>query len=180
MIIVMGLPGAGKSTVLSAATKSDYKTVNYGDLMFEIAKKTAGITDRDSIRKLDWTVQKKVQAEVGHALSEMSGKIILDTHCSIATPKGYLPGLPYSLLSQLKIDGFVLITAPVEEINARRQNDITRIRDEESLESLAEHDEMNRALLATYACLAGAPACIILNKNGKLNEAQEKFLSLLK
>ena len=40
MIIVMGLPGAGKSTVLAAAAKTDYKLVNYGDLMFDIASKT--------------------------------------------------------------------------------------------------------------------------------------------
>jgi len=179
MIIVMGLPGAGKSTVLSAASKTDYKIVNYGDMMFEIAAKEKLITHRDELRKLSPVEQKRVQAAVGKALSEMRGKVILDTHCSIATPKGFLPGLPYPLLSRLKVDYLVLVTAPIEEILGRRKSDATRVRDAESHESLAEHDAMNRSLLAAYSCLSGAPAAIITNRNGGLSAAQEKLLSIL-
>lgn len=180
MIIVMGLPGAGKSTVLSAAKDSGYKAVNYGDLMFGIAQKEAGISNRDELRKLPAATQKKVQAAVGTALSKMKGKMILDTHCSVSTPKGYLPGLPQSLLSKLDVDHLVLITAPVDEILARRMSDKTRVRDAESHESLSEHDSHNRSLLAAYSCLTGAPCMIIVNRNGALEEAQQKLLSILK
>ena len=179
MKIVMGLPGAGKSTVLSAAKEKGHRIVNYGDLMFDIASKSVGIKHRDELRKLPPATQKKVQAEVGMALSKMKEDFILDTHCSIATKKGYLPGLPYSLLSKLDVSGLVLITAPVEEIMARREGDKTRVRDAESFESLSEHDAMNRALLAAYACLTGAPAVIIQNRQGRLAEAQAQFLSIL-
>lgn len=179
MIIVMGLPGAGKSTVLSAAQKTDYKLVNYGDLMFEIAEKELHIKHRDELRKLDPLQQKKVQAAVGKALAGMNGKVILDTHCSIATKKGYLPGLPYSLLSGLKVEYLVLVTAPIGEILGRRKSDATRVRDAESPESLSEHDSMNRSFLAAYSCLAGAPAVVISNGNGGLAAAQEKLLSIL-
>ena len=179
MIIVMGLPGAGKSTVLSASSKTGYKTVNYGDLMFEIASKEKIISHRDELRKLDPSQQKRVQAAVGRALAEMKGKVILDTHCSISTKKGYLPGLPYSLLSGLKVEYLVLISAPIEEILARRKKDATRVRDAESPESLAEHDSINRSFLAAYSCLAGAPAVIIMNRDGGLASAQEKLLSIL-
>jgi len=179
MIIVMGLPGAGKSTVLSVAASTAYKMVNYGDLMFEIASKEFGIKHRDELRKLDPATQKKVQAAVGKALALMHGKIILDTHCSIATPKGYLPGLPNSLLSGLKVDYLVLITAPIDEILASRSSDKTRVRDAESPESLSEHDSMNRSFLAAYSSLSGAPAMIILNRNGGLETAQKRLLQLL-
>lgn len=179
MIIVMGLPGAGKSTVLSAAQKTDYKLVNYGDLMFEIASREFGVVHRDELRKMSPETQKKVQAEVGKALSAMKGKIILDTHCSISTPKGYLPGLPYALLPGLRVDYLVLITAPIEEIMGRRKSDNTRARDSESSESASEHDSMNRAYLAAASCLTGAPAMIISNRNGKLELAQQRLLSLL-
>jgi len=37
MIIAMGLPGAGKTTVLKSL-KTDYEIHNFGDLMFEIEK----------------------------------------------------------------------------------------------------------------------------------------------
>jgi adenylate kinase len=177
MIIVMGLPGAGKSTVLSAAS-SKYKIINYGDLMFEIAKRF-GVVHRDEIRKLSPSVQKEIQAEVGKTLANMTEKFILDTHCSISTPKGYLPGLPFSILSNLKVEYLVLITAPPEEIIQRRNVDTTRVRDKEDIDSLLEHDSMNRSFLATYSCITGAPAVIIVNRNGKLKEAQEKLLSLL-
>jgi adenylate kinase len=180
MIIVMGLPGAGKSTVLSVASGTAYKIANYGDLMLEIAKKEAGIKHRDELRKMGTETQKKVQSAVGKALSEMGGKVILDTHCSIATPGGYLPGLPYSLLSKLKVECLVLITAPIDEIMGRRSQDNSRVRDAQSADSLSEHDSHNRSLLSAYSCLTGAPAVIISNRNGALSEAQQKLLQLLK
>ncbi|MEM4348129.1 MAG: adenylate kinase [Candidatus Anstonellaceae archaeon] len=178
MIVVMGLPGAGKSTVLSATPK-DYKIINYGDLMFEIAQKRYMVSDRDQIRKLDPKKQAVIQSLVGKKLAKMKGKIILDTHCSIATPKGYLPGLPFRLLSKLKVELLILITAPFEEIIIRRQADASRTRDSQTVDSLAEHDSVNRALLAAYSCLTGAPCAIISNRQGKLEEAQQKFLLLL-
>ena len=179
MIIVMGLPGAGKSTMLSAAAKTGYKIVNYGDLMFEIASKEGFVKHRDELRKMGTATQKKVQSAVGDALSKMNGKIILDTHCSISTQSGYLPGLPQSLLSKLNVDRLVLINAPPEEILARRSSDATRVRDSETAESITEHDFVNRALLAAYSSISGAPSIIISNRQGKLEEAQKKLLSLL-
>ncbi|MCX8197146.1 MAG: adenylate kinase [Candidatus Micrarchaeota archaeon] len=178
MIIVMGLPGAGKSSVLSAVPK-DYKLVNYGDIMFSIAKKKYKIENRDQIRKLDPAKQKAIQAQVGRMLSKMKGKVILDTHCSIATPKGYLPGLPFSLLSKLKVELLVLISAPVDEIIARRQNDPTRARDAQTPQSLEEHDWFNKAFLASYSSFTGAPCIVIFNRQGRLQEAQQRLLSLL-
>ena len=179
MKIVMGLPGAGKSTVLAAAAEKGIRIINYGDLMFDIASRTVGIKHRDELRKLPPATQKKVQAEAGIALSKMKADFILDTHCSIATKKGYLPGLPCQLLTKLHVDGLILITAPVAEIMERRSSDKTRVRDSESFESLSGHDEMNKALLAAYACITGAPAAIIQNRQGKLEAAQKEFLSLL-
>lgn len=181
MFIVMGLPGVGKSTVLSVVPeKTDFRIVNYGTLMFEIAKKKFGISQRDELRKLDGAKQKEVQAEVGDALAEIKGRAILDTHCSIATPGGYLTGLPDPILEKLKVDALIYITAPVSEIIARRQSDPTRVRDSESGQSLQAHDSHNRELLLHYSKKSGAPAEIIYNHEGKLAEAQEKLLSILK
>ncbi|MDD5023270.1 MAG: AAA family ATPase, partial [Candidatus ainarchaeum sp.] len=106
MIIVMGLPGAGKTTVLQGAQekKPEYKILNYGTLMLEIASEKFGVKDRDKIRTLSPDEQKEIQALVGKKLSKYSekDKIILDTHCSVLNPEKefYLPGLPYSLLKE--------------------------------------------------------------------------------
>lgn len=180
MIIVMGLPGVGKSTVLSAANgRADWRIVNYGDLMFEIAKRKFGLAHRDSLRKLEQEKQKEVQSEVGDELSKMQGKLILDTHCSIATPDGFLVGLPDSILEKLKVERLVYITAPVSEVVARRSSDGTRVRDSESAESLQAHDDYNRELLLHYSAKTGASVEIIYNYQGKLQEAQSRLLSFL-
>ncbi|MBD3398537.1 adenylate kinase [Candidatus Micrarchaeota archaeon] len=179
MIIVMGLPGAGKSTVMKGVS-ADVKMLNYGTLMFEIAKEKFGISNRDKIRKLPVGQQKEVQAAVAEKLSSESGKVVLDTHCSIKTSKGYFPGLPFELLSKLDVEALVLITAKPEEVFARRQNDPTRDRkDDVKLEDVQEHDDMNRALLAAYAAHRGCPAKIIYNAQGKMEEASAQLQAIL-
>ncbi|MFA5412408.1 MAG: adenylate kinase [Candidatus Micrarchaeia archaeon] len=179
MIIVMGLPGAGKSSVLAGAEGTGYAFLNYGTLMFEIAKEEFGLGHRDEMRKLPVAKQKKVQEAVANRLSREKGKVILDTHCSIRTPRGYLPGLPFSLLEKLHVDSLVLITATPEEIMGRRNSDGTRVRDPEPIESVREHDMINKALLAAYAAHRGCPARIIYNHDGKLEDAVRQLRELL-
>lgn len=176
MIIVMGLPGAGKTTVLKGL-KTDYKIKNMGDLMFEVEKEKYGIKNRDEMRTIPVEKQKEVQKEVYENLSTESGKFILDTHCSVNTPQGYYPGLPFEYLRLLKVDALVLITAIPEEVAARRANDSTRKRDSDDI---ALHDQMNKSFLAAYSAFTGAPAVVIVNKQGKVEEAVAKLQSVLK
>ena len=179
MTIVLGVPGAGKSTVLAALKgKQGATLVNYGDLMFDIASKKKYVSHRDDLRKLPPATQKKVQSEVGDALARMEGNVVLDTHCSIATPKGYLPGLPFFLLGKLNVGQLVLITAPIKDIMARRCADKTRARDAESEESLRQHHDINMALLASYAAFCGAPAKVIVNSQGNVEDAKKELLAL--
>ena len=179
MMIVMGLPGAGKSTVLSVAREANWTVLNYGDLMMEAAR-GKGIVDRDSLRKQPAEFQKKIQGLVGAKLAkEKRHNIILDTHCSISTSGGYLPGLPFAFLQKWQVERLVLLTAPIDDVLGRRKNDTSRVRDAEPPEALAEHDQMNRAYLAAYSALTGAPAIILVNADGKLAEVQERFRSLL-
>ncbi|MBU1681268.1 adenylate kinase [Candidatus Micrarchaeota archaeon] len=175
MIIAMGLPGAGKTTVLKNV-KSDYVLVNYGDLMFEIEQEHFGIKDRDDMRKLPIEKQKQAQKMVYERLAKMDGKVILDTLCSVNTPSGFFPGLPLDYLKMLKVDSLVLITADVEEVAKRRAEDPTRKRDSDDV---TLHDNMNRAFLAAYSAATGAPAVIIFNRQGKLEEAVAQFEKIL-
>ncbi|MFN7990554.1 MAG: adenylate kinase [Candidatus Micrarchaeia archaeon] len=176
MIIAMGVPGAGKTTVLKGL-KTDYRIVNYGDLMLEIEKKEFGIKDRDDMRKLPIEKQKLAQRLVAEALAKMDGKVILDTHCSVATPRGYYPGLPFEFLKLWNVEALVYITADVKEISQRRSNDPTRSRDSDDIEL---HDQMNKAYLASYSAFCGAPAVILFNNQGKLEDTIAKVEKLLK
>jgi adenylate kinase len=179
MIIVMGVPGAGKSSVLAAAEGTGWKILNYGTLMFEIAKEKFGISHRDEMRTLPVEKQKEAQKEAALRLSSESGKTLLDTHCSIKTPRGYLPGPPFSLLEKLPVEAVILITATPEEIAGRRKSDQTRTRDAEPMESLREHDLMNKAFLAAYAAHRGCPARIIYNHDGRLEDAAAQLRQML-
>ena len=52
-IIIAGIPGAGKTTVIGKAREEvSVKFVNYGDLMFEAARSRGDVTNRDEIRSL--------------------------------------------------------------------------------------------------------------------------------
>jgi adenylate kinase len=176
MIIALGVPGAGKTTVLKSL-RTDYKIVNYGDLMLEIEKREFGIKDRDEMRKLPIGKQKLAQKLVAEALAKMEGKVILDTHCSVATPSGYYPGLPFEFLGMWKVEALVYVTAHPDDIAKRRANDPTRVRD---VDDIALHDEMNKSFLAAYSAFSGAPAVVLYNDQGKLEETVAKFSSLLK
>jgi adenylate kinase len=180
MIIVMGLPGAGKSTVLQVAKEAGWTVVNYGDMMMEIANEKYGVTDRDQLRKLPDIKQKTVQELVASKLAQGGHeKFILDTHCSINTQGGYLPGLPFAYLPQWHVKRLVLVTAPVKDILGRRGKDRTRVRDDQTADGLVEHEQINRSYLAAYSVLTGAPAAIIHNEDGKLQETHQKFKALL-
>lgn len=179
MIIVMGVPGAGKTTVLQGL-KGNVRVLNYGTLMFEVAKDRYGLANRDEIRTLPVEKQRIVQKEVAEKLSHEKGMVVLDTHCSVKTPKGYLPGLPFELLAKLDVDAVVLITAKPEDIFKRRQNDPTRVRgDDVTLESLKEHDFINKAFLAVYAAHRGCPAKIIYNREGEAENASAELQKII-
>jgi adenylate kinase len=182
MIIVMGLPGAGKTTVLNGAVSgfADWKVVNYGDIMFEMAKKDTLANERDEMRKLPLKKQRRIQDEAADKLSKMDGRLILDTHCSVHTPTGYMPGLPFEQLRKLKVEYLVFISAPAKDILGRRQRDTTRKRDAVSIEDIERDISVNIAYLCTYSALSGAAASIIMNADGKLDYAVSRLRDIIK
>jgi adenylate kinase len=97
----------------------------------------------------------------------------VDTHCTIKTPKGFMPGLPRWVLEDLQPDQFILIEADGDEILMRRVSDVTRSRDTERLEAINLHQKMNRAAAMSYAVYTGATVKIIPNHNQGLDEAVE-------
>ena len=52
-MVVTGVPGVGKTSVMEGvAQEKSLKIVNYGTVMFEVAKEQGLVADRDDIRKL--------------------------------------------------------------------------------------------------------------------------------
>jgi len=188
LVVVTGIPGVGKSTVIAGALEKlkaeglVYELVNYGDVMLEMMGEQMGITDRDEMRKVPFEPYREIQRAAAERIAEMAElkPVLLDTHCSVKKPEGYLPGLPRWALESLKPESIVLIEAEPEEVVARRTKDVSRRRDEELLAEVAEHQQLNRAIAMAYAALVGATVKIVKNRNGKLNEAIEDMVDALR
>jgi len=174
-VIVTGVPGVGKSSVMEGVAKAQrLPIVNYGSVMFEQAKAAGLAASRDDMRKLPADVQREVQAEAGRRIGAMADAII-DTHCLIKTAEGYLPGIPMGVLSLIAPQVVVLVEAPPGEIHGRRAKDASRSRDDDSVASIEEHQQMNRAAAAAMGVISGATVKVVPNLDGGLEEAVRRF-----
>ena len=183
LVVLTGIPGSGSTTILNRALKEvDYLHLNYGDIMTEIAVEKGRVENRDELRKLPADTQKELQKEAGiriKAKSE-SDNVIVDTHCTISTPAGFLPGLPKWVLEGLNPDIFILVEAYPDEIMVRRLSDETRQRDAQKASEIQLHQEMNRAASMAYATLTGATVKIINNHDNHLDSTVRKLVEVLK
>ncbi len=179
-IVVAGVPGVGKTTVLEEASrKLGIPIVVFGTVMFEIAKERGLVKHRDEIRKLPSEVQREIQEEAASRIREM-GEVIVDTHMLIRTPAGFLPGLPFTVLQKLSPKKIILIEADPEEIASRRSKDKSRERDVESVEEIRMHQELNRVAAICYGILSGAFVGVVRNEEGKVSEAANKLVELVR
>ena len=183
--IVVSIPGVGKTTVITRAADIlnengvDAKVVVFGTIMFEEAQKL-GINHRDELRKMPVEDQKKLQDMAAHRIAHMTAKVVMiDTHLFISTKQGYYPGLPVSLLNILKPTNFVMIAAEPKEILARRLNDKTRDRDIKNEGDIKDELEISQIMVASCSILTGAPFTIVMNSDGKLDEAALQIVNAL-
>ena len=182
LVVLTGIPGSGSTTLLGKALeKVDYVHLNYGDIMTEIAIEEKIVEDRDSLRKLPAETQKEIQAKAAKRIKERSESenVIVDTHCTINTPAGFLPGLPNWVLEQLQPDLFILIEAYPDEIIYRRLNDDSRERDVQKAKDIQLHQEMNRAASMAYATLTGATVKILSNHDNHIDSSVRKLIDAL-
>jgi adenylate kinase len=171
IIVVTGIPGVGKTTVMQKAAEGlNIKFVTFGTVMIDIAKELKLVKDRDEMRNLTLDQQKQLQIKTAEKVGKMRN-VILDTHCTVKTPKGYMPGLPEWVLRKLNPTAIVIVEADPQEIFDRRAKDMTRNRDPDSVEKIAEHQMINRAAAMSYATLTGATVKIVFNHDNALHAA---------
>ena len=171
VVVVTGIPGVGKTTVMKEAAEGiDIQFVTFGTVMADIAIEMNLVKDRDDMRKLTLERQKELQIKTAEKVAKMDN-VIVDTHCMVKTPKGYMPGLPEWVIKKLNPTAIVVVEADPEEIYNRRSKDITRNRDPDSKEKIAEHQQMNRAAAMAYATLSGATVKIVFNHDNAIEDA---------
>lgn len=191
--VVVGIPGVGKSTVLSIAirilSEKGYtvKLVNFGDYMLSYLKKLGETDVRDQIRRLRLTTQLEAQEAAAkairrdlEALSEDRSIGIIDTHAVIRTGLGYWPGLPLAVLRELKPSVIVVIEASPEEILERQRRDVSRYRkDLMSKELVEELLQINRYYAIASSVISGAALRFIRNSEGLAERAAEEFVKVV-
>jgi adenylate kinase len=184
-IILVGIPGVGKTTLLTTMVEilKDHKknvvVINYGSLMFDVAKKN-GLTDRDQLRKLSVSEQQRLQKLAAEQISKHGEEvIIIDTHAFINSPEGYYPGLPEHVLKIIKPDNFVSVSAKPEEIYNRRMKDDTRNRDKITLANIKKELDVQSGMISACAVITGSPVRLVLNGEGKIDEAADKIIKAI-
>jgi adenylate kinase len=151
--------------------------------MVELSRKRGKFLDRDELRRSGLVFQRDLQAEAAKLISkktgEAKGDLIVDTHMSIKTAKGYFAGLPFHVLQLLDPDMFVLVEAEPHEVLSRRLKGRTRKRDKVLEDEVIEEILFSRLMAAACAVLTGTSVKIVKNPAGKRIEAAEEILKLL-
>jgi adenylate kinase len=181
-IILVGIPGVGKTTLLTKMVEilKDHKknvvVINYGSLMFDVAKEN-GLTDRDQLRKLSVSEQQRLQKIAAEKIAGHEEEVvIIDTHAFISSPEGYYPGLPEHVLKIIKPNNFVSVSAKPEEIYNRRMKDNTRSRDNITLANIKKELDVQSGMISACAVITGSPVRLVLNGEGKIDETADKII----
>ena len=177
-VLMLGVPGVGKTSVVNGVAGHGFEVVNFGTVMFEVARDMGLVKDRDEMRtRIPTEKYKEIQKKAAERIAAMQGRCIIDTHASILKPEGYYPGLPFEVITALKPSAIIIIEADPAEVEARRQKD-AGVRKREG--DVAEHQLVNRYFASVYSVLTSAPLAFVQNRQGKLEEAVQQVLSCLK
>ncbi len=183
IVLVIGTPGAGKTTIMNGVTESksikSYKVVNMGT---EMLKRINKHMERDSIRsKLSSAEIMKIRAGVLESINRMKGNIAIDTHASVKTANKIIPGFSFAELAKLdKVVSILYIDAPAREIYARRLNDNSRKRERESLSEIRLHQEINFSFAIAYSAALNVPMYILENRQDMVSKAIKEASDILK
>jgi adenylate kinase len=182
-VVVVGIPGVGKSTVVQKAKDAvaGASILVFGTAMFDAAKSLGWVKHRDEMRKLPVEKQKRLQKIAAQKISRGRGKVVfVDTHLFIRTPEGFWPGLPFAVIQALRPTHLILIEADADAVLSRRREDKTRYRDLVTRDEVVEELTLARTFLAAASLVSGAPMIFLRNEEGKADEAAEHIRKLLK
>ena len=184
-IVIVGIPGVGKTSLVTRIVellngdRQRASVHSYGTVMMDEAEKTE-ISDRDNLRRLPVSQQKELQKQAAKKIAELTDDVVfIDTHAFISTKEGFYPGLPNHVIEILEPTHFIAISARPEEIYNRRMKDDTRNRDKISIEGIKKELAVQDAMLSSCSVLSGSPMKVILNNEGKIDEAAHNVIEAI-
>ena len=184
-VVIVGIPGVGKTSLVTRIVellngdKQRASVHSYGTVMMNEAENN-NISDRDNLRHLPVAEQKELQKQAAKKISELTDDVVfIDTHAFISTKEGFYPGLPYHVIQILEPTHLIAISARPEEIYNRRMKDDTRNRDKISIEAIKKELAVQDAMLSSCSVLSGSPMKVILNNEGKIDEAAKNVIEAI-
>ncbi|NAL76666.1 adenylate kinase [Nitrososphaera sp. AFS] len=184
-VIIVGLPGVGKTTLISKAVellkKRDCEStvVIFGSLMLEESRELH-LTNRDQMRRLSVDEQRRLQQRAAGRIAAMKEDlIIIDTHLLISTEEGYYPGLPLDLLDTIKPTNIIMISADPADILERRTQDKSRDRDIRQEMDIRDELEISKTMIACCSLVSGCSFISIMNNNNEIDKAAASLASCL-
>lgn len=184
-VIIVGLPGVGKTTLISKAVEllkkrdCEYTVVIFGSLMLEESRELH-LTNRDQMRRLSVDEQRRLQQRAAGRIAAMKEDlIIIDTHLLISTEEGYYPGLPLVLLDTIKPTNIIMISADPVDILERRTQDKSRDRDIRQEMDIRDELEISKTMIACCSLVSGCSFISIMNNNNEIDKAAASLASCL-
>ena len=184
-VVIVGIPGVGKTSLVTRIVellngdKQRASVHSYGTVMMNEAENN-NISDRDNLRHLPVSQQKELQKQAAKRISELTDDVVfIDTHAFISTKEGFYPGLPNHVIQVLEPTHLIAISARPEEIYNRRMKDDTRNRDKISIEAIKKELAVQDAMLSSCSVLSGSPMKVILNNEGKIDEAANNVIEAI-
>ena len=183
LIIIAGVPGAGKSTVLDEVynKRADkFSVVSFGTEMLNLCIEKKIVEHRDQMRGLKHKLQHELQIEVSKIIANKEGNILLDTHCAVKTPGGYMTGMTDEMLDILKPKAIILVDAHEVEIAGRRKTDKNRkTRTMEAFDEIKLHKKMNRSFAVSFAQKSNALVKVVQNHTGEFDRCVKEIVGTL-
>ncbi len=135
-VAVVGVPGVGKTSLCRAVSpNSNYKHVNYGELMLKTALKNGLATTLPEMFHLNLSIQHEIWKNAALQIKDEKN-VLLDLHGVDHPEEGYLISLPFEILPP---DLIIIIQASYDNILQRRNFDREKERLIEREESLKNH-----------------------------------------
>lgn len=187
IVLVVGVPGVGKTSVIKEAMKYIQKQVKYisvGDIIFEIAKQEYNIQNRDEIRKvLSYEKQEELQMKAFQKIKYLDNPneiLILDTHFVIESYNGFIPGIIRKFAEIIKPEAIAVIIADPDKIFLRRLKDANiRAREIENLKRIEIQQNMTIYFSLIFMYEFHSVVEVINNEEGLLEEAAKKLAEFI-
>lgn len=156
---VFGVPGVGKSTLVSAIVRKSEVSILHlqaGELIREAKnlKVSSEHLRTSSARVINENQSDLVSAYWRNIESSSADTAVFDGHSVIDNDSEFVV-IPTEVIRQLQLTSMVFLWADPDQIQSRRENDTHRTRPERTLEEIAKHQNLALATCRSYATELG-------------------------